>query len=184
VSRRVTCIALCSTLLLVSVLASPAAAAVPKESRWVADVHRAMSGSRAYVDKRVSRGGTKLAVNFDIDNTTLASHYDYGNPVAVVLRFARHARGQGVILLFNTGRIQSHLGKARRQLRKAGYVVTEICGRKSGHERLAASKERCRRRFVRDGYTIIANVGNRKTDFLGGNYERAFRLPNYHNQLG
>ena len=31
---------------------------------------------------------------------------------------------------------------------------------------------------------IIANVGNRCTDFVGGDYERAYRLPNYGNRLG
>jgi hypothetical protein len=37
---------------------------------------------------------------------------------------------------------------------------------------------------VADGYTVVANVGNRATDFEGGDYERAFSLPNYGNQLG
>lgn len=30
---------------------------------------------------------------------------------------------------------------------------------------------------------MIANVGNRRTDVIGGNYEKAFRLPNYDHQL-
>ncbi len=45
-------------------------------------------------------------------------------------------------------------------------------------------KERCRSTYVAQGYTIIANVGNHSTDFTGGDYERAYRLPNYHNRLG
>ena len=61
-------------------------------------------------------------------------------------------------------------------------MVTEVCGRAHG-EGLVHGKQRCRRHFVDEGYTIIANVGNRSTDFTGGNYERAFRLPNYGNQL-
>jgi hypothetical protein len=36
---------------------------------------------------------------------------------------------------------------------------------------------------VDEGYTIVANVGNRSTDFLGGSYQRAFRLPDYALQL-
>jgi hypothetical protein len=69
------------------------------------------------------------------------------------------------------------------RLRAAGFTVTAICGRASSEEGLSHSKQRCRRHFVRHGYTIIANVGNRSTDFTGGNYERAFRLRNYGNQL-
>jgi hypothetical protein len=30
---------------------------------------------------------------------------------------------------------------------------------------------------------LIANIGNRSTDFVGGNYLRAYRLPNYGGQL-
>ena len=35
-----------------------------------------------------------------------------------------------------------------------------------------------------NGFTIIANIGNRTTDFYGNNYEKAYRLPNYGNRLG
>ena len=98
-------------------------------------------------------------------------------------RFARYARSQGVTLLFNTGRERGHLAGVARSLRRVGYDVREICGRKPG-ETLSHSKQRCRAHFVAEGYTLIANVGNRSTDFTGGNYERAFRLPNYGNVLG
>ena len=58
-----------------------------------------------------------------------------------------------------------------------------MCGRISTGEALEDSKQRCRRHFVAEGYTIIANVGNRSTDFVGGDYRRAFRLPSYRDQL-
>jgi len=165
-------------------LSPPATAALASKSRWEADVDTAMSGSHRYVDNRVARGGSKLAVNFDIDNTTLASYYAPGQPVARVLRFAKYARSRGVRLLFNTARPagDGRLLRARRSLEKVGYQVAGICGRKEG-ETLAHGKQRCRRYFVSQGYTLIANVGNRDTDFVGGDYERAFRLPNYNNQL-
>ena len=37
---------------------------------------------------------------------------------------------------------------------------------------------------MNNGYRMIANIGNRRTDFVGGNYMRAYRLPNYGNRLG
>jgi hypothetical protein len=33
------------------------------------------------------------------------------------------------------------------------------------------------------GYTIIANIGNRPTDLVGGHAERTFQLPDYDGQL-
>ena len=160
------------------------AAALPSKDKWQADVRMAMSGSHRYVGRRVAKGGRRLAVNFDIDNTTLATHYAAGKPVARVLHFAEFARRHGVRLLFNTARPQGdgRLRKAKRQLERASYRVAEICGRRQG-ERLAQGKRRCRKHFVNEGYTLIMNVGNRKTDFVGGNYEKAFRLANYHNRL-
>ena len=183
--RRLFVSALGCGILLTTWAAAPAQAALPSKKTWLADVSEAMRGSQRYVDNRVAGGGSHLAINFDIDNTSLATHYDPGKPVRVVLRFANNARGQGVKLLFNTGRLRGdgRLVRAKRELRAAGYRVTEICGRKQG-ESLGHSKQRCRRHFVAEGYTLIANVGNRRTDFTGGNYERAFRLPSYHNQLG
>src|SRR6188472_2308619 len=139
------------------VLPLPAQAAdVPSKERWLADTRQAMYGSRAYVDRRVSQGGGRLAVNFDIDNTSLATYYAKGTAVPVVLRFARHARGHGVTLLFNTGRARGHLAGVARSLRRVGYDVREICGRRPG-ESLSHSKQRCRAHFVAEGYTLVAN---------------------------
>ena len=176
--------ALFTCLLLVLTAAPPATAALPSKETWLADVRAAMNGSHRQLDRRVEQGGGQLAVNFDIDNTTLASHYDPGAPVDRVLRFANYARSKGVSLLFNTARLRGdgRKLKAKTQLERAGYVVAGICMRRKG-EGLVHSKTRCRRTFVARGYTLVANVGNRATDFEGGYYERAYHLPNYDNQL-
>ncbi len=70
-----------------------------------------------------------------------------------------------------------------RQLRSVGYPVDGICLRISSREPLGASKQRCRTRFKRDGYQLVANVGNRATDFTGGGYGRGFKLPDYAGRL-
>jgi hypothetical protein len=184
--RRLVLAVLTCALVLPAWSAGPASAAsLPSKKQWLADVSASLKGSSPYVDRRVAAGGSKLAVNFDIDNTALASHYAYGKAVPSTLRFANHARGKGVTLLFNTGRVKGdgRLLKAKQQLTRAGYHVAEICGRTSSRETLTHSKQRCRQHFVNEGYTIIANVGNRRTDFVGGSYERAYRLPNYANKL-
>jgi hypothetical protein len=164
------------------------AARMPTEKQWVSDTYKALNGSRIYVRDRVARagsdqGGSKLALNLDIDNTSLATYYDRGKPVAATLRLVKYAKSKGVYILFNTGRNVKLRSSTIAQLKKAGYPVDGLCAHYKG-EPLRHSKQRCRQSFVNNGFTIIANIGNRSTDFVGGNYERAFRLPNYGNRLG
>ncbi len=182
-TRRVLTVAICLLTFFAATPSAYAGDSMPSKREWRHDVRVAMAGSGHYVDDRVAAGGTMLAINFDIDNTSMATYYAEGKPVRRVLKFAKRANAQGVHLLFNTGRTADKLGDMEAQLIHAGYAVAEICTREEGM-RLAKSKQSCRRHFVEEGYTIIANVGNRRTDFVGGNYERAFRLPNYRNRLG
>lgn len=160
------------------------AAGLPSKSVWLADVSTAMAGSLTYLDRRVARAGDgeSLAIVLDIDNTSIATEYAWPQPVKRVRTFALHAAAQGVAVYFITGRMQSQVSEVAPVLRKAGYRFARICGRRPG-ESLAASKQRCRRWVAAKGYTIVANVGNRSTDFVGKNCERAFKLPNYDNQL-
>jgi hypothetical protein len=163
--------------------ATPAAhASQPGKEQWQADVRQAMRGSIDYLDARVPRGGGRLAIVLDIDNTSLATEYDWPQPVRPTLRFARHGHRLGVGVFFVTGRYSDHLGGARRALKRAGYPITGMCGRRHG-EAIAHGKQRCRRQITRGGWHVIANVGNRRTDFVGANYERAFKLPSYGGRL-
>jgi hypothetical protein len=158
---------------------------LPSEKRWRADVSQTMKGSRAYLRRVVATGNGTFAINLDIDNTSLATHYRPGSAVRAVRALARLAEADGVAVMFNTGRLDAHDKSSRRQLRKAGFPVTEICGQTDTSEALAHSKPRCREQFVSEGYTIVANVGNNHTDFSGtSDYDRAFRLPNYGGRLG
>jgi len=160
------------------------AEALPSKRVWLADVSKAMTGSIRYLDDRVAAAGSGqgLAIVLDIDNTSIATHYAWPDPVLRVRTFARHARALGIKVYFVTGRLRTDVPNVRPVLRRAGYTFASVCGRNKG-ESLTASKQRCRRWITGAGNTIVANVGNRSTDFAGGNYERAFRLPNYGNQL-
>jgi hypothetical protein len=168
-------------------LVAPAAGAaqrLPSEREWRADVREAMSGGRAYLTRRAERGGGRLAINLDIDNTALASRYDHGEATPPVLRFARRAHRLGMGVFFNTARARGdgNLHRAAERLRDAGYVVDRICGRRHG-ESIVEGKQRCRRQFRDRGYRLVANVGNRRTDFVGRGYERKFKLPSYGGRL-
>ncbi|QIG44993.1 acid phosphatase [Nocardioides anomalus] len=153
---------------------------VPTREQWLADVKTAMAGSRAYVKQRAADAapGERLAVNFDIDNTVIATYYDGGGAIPLMKRFARLLGRLDVDLVFNTGRLANQRNRTVTQLTRAGFDVADVCLRAKG-ETLPVGKQRCRDGFAADGYTLIANVGNNDTDFVGDGYERAYRLPNY-----
>ena len=183
-SRRLPAAVLVAVCLVLTVMVpSSDAARMPSKKKWTADTYKALYGSRAYVRDRVAKGGSKLALNLDIDNTSLATYYATGKAVPGTLRLVRYAKSKGVSILFNTGRNVSARKQTIAGLKRAGYPVDGLCAHYKG-ESLQASKQRCRQSFVNNGFTIIANIGNRSTDFTGANYERAYRLPNYANRLG
>lgn len=178
--------ALLSTAALGLGTVSPAQArTAPAETTWAADVATVMLGSQAALRQRVAIAGPdeRLAINLDIDNTSLATFYDRGRPVRKVRNLARRADRLGVTVFFNTGRLRSNLGDVPQQLRRAGYAVGGICTRRPD-ELLIEGKQRCRASFVARGFTIVANVGNNDTDLAGGDYERAYLLPDYDGSLG
>jgi predicted secreted acid phosphatase len=158
---------------------------VPTRAQWLADVKGAMQESRPYVRQRVAAQTTDetLAVNFDIDNTVIATFYDGGGAIPKMHKFARLLDKLGVALVFNSGRLANQQQRTVNQLTRAGFSVAGVCLRNKG-ETLPVGKQRCRDRFIAEGYTLIANVGNNPTDFEGDGYERAFMLPNYGGVLG
>ncbi|MET9144562.1 HAD family acid phosphatase [Streptomyces sp. NPDC004042] len=164
-------------------VAPRAAAPLPDYATWQSDVREVMDPSVPYLEDRVARGGAKLAVVLDIDNTSLETEYHPGAPNKPVREFAEAAASHHVAVLVATARKQSGRSAALSALEKAGYpVVTEICLKKNESHAVDV-KIRCRKQFVSEGYTLIANVGNRPGDFEYKNYERGFKLPDYDGQL-
>ena len=169
--------------LTVLVPSSADAAAMPSKKKWVADTYKALNGSRIYVRDRVAEGGTKLG----------AQPRHRQHLAGDVLRHRQAGRGDAAAgeVRQEQGRLHPVQHRPQRKpraktiagLKRAGYPVDGLCAHYKG-EALRHSKQRCRQSFVNNGFTIIANIGNRSTDFVGGNYERAYRLPNYGNRLG
>jgi hypothetical protein len=169
--------------------AATRAAPMPSQRQWEADVWDVMGGSLAYLRQRARQARQsgvpvrRLALNLDIDNTSLASYYDRGAAVPAVLRFAREADRLGMQVFFNSHRPRSSWRTTRRALGRVGYPVDRLCLARRG-ERVVHSKRRCRASFTGAGYRLVANVGNRSTDFVGGGYDRAYKLPDYGGRLG
>lgn len=183
--HRVLLAAVLLALVAATTTAAPASArALPSKATWSKAVKKAMTGSQAYLTDRVDAAdGAPLAINLDIDNTSLQTTYRRGRAVRPVLALATLAHELGVAVFFNTGRTSVKASGVAAQLQKVGYTVDSLCTRELG-ETLVEGKQRCRASFVAQGYTIVANVGNNPTDFEGGDYERAFTLPNYRGRLG
>ena len=109
----------------------------PARSSGSSDTYKAperLADLRARPGRR--KGGTKLALNLDIDNTSLATYYDTGKPVAATLRLVKYAKSKGVYILFNTGRnvslraktIASSSAPATRSTASAPTTRARRCG--------------------------------------------------------
>ncbi|MFE0020157.1 HAD family acid phosphatase [Amycolatopsis sp. NPDC059021] len=156
---------------------------LPSYEQWQADVRKVMDPAIPYLNDRVAQGGKKLAIVLDIDNTSLETEYHRGAPNKPVLAFAKAAADKGVSVLIATARKESGKSGALSELKKAGYpAITEIC-LKQDESHAVDVKIRCRKEFVSEGYTLIANVGNRPGDLEYKNYERGFKLPDYDGRL-
>ena len=114
---------------------------VPTRTQWLADVKAAMQGSRGYVRERAAAApeGEMLAINFDIDNTVIATYYDGGGPIPLMSRFSRLLDRLDVAMVFNTGRRADQYKRTMRQLTRAGFPVAGLCLRDKGETLAVAS---------------------------------------------
>ncbi|MGH3427557.1 MAG: HAD family acid phosphatase [Terriglobales bacterium] len=163
----------------VSTASRSSTAALPSYEGWQNDVKRVTTPAIPWLQHRVARGGAKLAIVLDIDNTSLETHYHRGAPNKPVLAVATWAHEHQVAVLFVTLRDEADRKNTTNQLTEAGYPVDALCMKTTGE----ATKPRCRQKLTDDGYTITANIGNRPTDMRGGNYEKKFQLPDYNGAL-
>ncbi|MEU3301875.1 MULTISPECIES: HAD family acid phosphatase [unclassified Streptomyces] len=158
---------------------------------WQRDVSAVVATARPYIEQRTAdASGRRLAMVLDIDNTSLETdfHYfwEYPTPaVKQVLDLARYADSRGVDIFFVTARPGIIESLTSYNLHKAGYPVDGLYVRSIPDlfEEVSAYKTGKRAEIEAKGYTIIANVGNRSSDLVGGHAERTFKLPDYDGKL-
>lgn len=171
------------------------------------EVTRIAAAANQYLSRRLPRGiprynktAQKLAVVFDIDETTLSNvrHIqanDYGYipkvwdawvaegqataifPVQAVYNTAVNAK---VDVFFITGRSPDGAAATERNLRQVGYETWARIIYKPADfaESTRAFKIDARRKLAAEGYLIILNIGDQNSDLIGGYAERFFKLPN------
>lgn len=153
-----------------------------------------------WIEQRAAKGGAGLTVVFDLDETLLSnwpliSRQDFGYvPVewnrwveagaAPAIEPVRDlflaARRLGVDVVFVTGRRERDRAGTERNLRAIGCAdyARLICKGDNDTRTSAAFKTEVRRELTAGGRTLIANIGDQKSDLDGGGAERNFKLPN------
>ncbi|QFR01936.1 hydrolase [Streptomyces phaeolivaceus] len=200
VGRRITTVAAVAVLGLgasmaaaVPVAAAPSEAAVSATAAevdyatWQTDVKAVIDTATPYIQQRTANSsGQKLAIVFDIDNTTLETHYTpwYNLPTPALkpsLALAKYAKSRGVDVFFVTARPGIIESVTEWNLETVGYPVDGLYVRDLPDlfAEVSAYKTASRADIESDGYTIIANVGNNTTDLVGGHAERTYKLPDY-----
>jgi predicted secreted acid phosphatase len=168
--------------------ATASAADVDYET-WKRDVKAVIDQARPYVEQRTQTpGGQKQAIVLDIDNTSLESDFTFSYPapaVEPVLQLAQYAHTRGVALFFVTARPDILTLPTQYNLEKVGYPVAGLYvrGLPDLFDEVGAYKTAKRAQIEKNGYTIIANIGNSPTDLVGGHAEKTFKLPDYDGQL-
>lgn len=158
---------------------------------WQGDVRAVIDQAKPYVQQRTANAaGQKLALVFDIDNTTLETDfhpwYQLPTPaVAPSLDLARYARSRGVDIFFISARPGIISAETKWNLNSVGYPVSGLYTRDLPDlfDEVSSYKTGKRAQIESQGYTIIANVGNNDSDLVGGHAERTFKLPDYDGQL-
>ncbi|NEA48658.1 HAD family acid phosphatase [Streptomyces sp. SID10815] len=157
---------------------------------WQQDCQAVMDRALPYLEQRIAqaRPGEKQAIVLDVDNTALETDFGFSFPQPAnkpVLTAARYAQEHGVALFFVTARPGIVAAPTEWNLEHDGYRVTglRVRGLLDLFKDVAAYKTAQRTAIEKDGYTIIANIGNSATDLSGGHAEQTFKLPDYDGQL-
>ncbi|MCX7117079.1 MAG: HAD family acid phosphatase [Legionellales bacterium] len=143
----------------------------------------------------------KLAMVLDIDETSLSNYnkmlehqFTYNKKqfhqdilaadapvIKPMLLFFDNALKHGVTLFFITGRQESERLATVKNLTDAGYHNWSGLYMKPTHYNKASImpfKIASRKTISKQGYTIIASIGDQESDLKGGYAEKTFKLPN------
>lgn len=167
------------------------------------DLTTATRGATAFLRARKAPGDEKLAVIFDIDETTLSNlphmkKTDWGYQPKVWDAWVATAEGEAIEplrkiyqlaveldykIIFLTGRTEADRSATARNLRQEGMGTYDrlILRPRRGtapYEKAIVFKTNVRKKLEDEGYTIVANFGDQTSDLEGGYSERTYKLPN------
>jgi hypothetical protein len=163
---------------------------------WDADIDRVIRRARRQVARHVT--DHRPALVLDIDDTSLSNYdclkavdFDRSKggcgartdlpPIRQTRSLYRFARRNHVTVFFITGRRAKARATTITNLRGAGYSGKLRVRLRPNRERPGTHdgwKARTRGAITARGYTIVANVGDQRSDLTGGHALRTFKLPN------
>lgn len=176
-----------------------------ESGEYARTVREVAEEAKAWLRERVRRAEVegkkeRLAVVFDVDETLLdntahmlAQDFGYVPPVwfawveegripamGPVREVYALARELGVAVVIVTGRPERLRAATEKNLRAIGCTeIAKVMMRPEGaKETSAAMKFAQRQQLAAEGFVIIANLGDQRSDFAGGGAERDFKLPN------
>lgn len=170
------------------------------------DVRGIVASAQKYLALRITENEQqqkpkKLAIVFDIDETTL-SNYDYmkkhdfgGTLLAFDNNVLKHrlpaikavkslydfAQRNKVSIFFVTGRKPLTRLATVTNLKSAGYNKwQQVYFKPQRYQKgsVVAYKAGIRKQIETKGYTIVENIGDQKSDLDGGHAEKSYKLPN------
>lgn len=170
------------------------------------EIEHVTNQARAYINQEIKinnqrKNKQKLALILDIDETSLSNykhiierdfmsdlagiHQDIllsdASAIQPTLDLYNDAIKQGVSVFFITGRDSSELEATKTNLLKAGYKDwSEVMVRSQKYkgEPAISYKTQMRDLIAKQGYTIIASIGDQYSDLIGGYAAKEFKLPN------
>jgi len=143
----------------------------------------------------------KPAIVLDIDETTLSNYSDIakrdfggtmdafrkdmvkGTDPAIepMLKLYRYAKSNNIAVFFITGRMEDKRSITIANLENAGYHDWDGLTLRKGKFQTAPAavyKTAKRKELTEQGYDIILNIGDQKSDLRGGYADKRFKLPN------
>ena len=168
--------------------------------QYLREVDAVAARAKSWVEARAARGGSRLTVVFDLDETLLfnwplMSAMDFGYVPAEWDRWVAEAKAPaiqpvrdvfltarrlGVDVVIVTGRPESTRASTEQNLRAVDCAdfAALICRPDGDRGTNASFKSAARQQLIAERRTIIANIGDQASDLVGGSAERTFKLPN------
>lgn len=167
------------------------------------DIEKTIADAMRYLKLSLEKGmpqGKKPAIVLDIDETALSNYDDMlkmnfggtyeqireaetkGTDPAIkpTLKLYRFAKDNKVAVFFITGRKETERDATIKNLEAVGYHGWEGLILRNGdheHDSAVQYKSAMRAQIEKEGYHIILNIGDQKSDLTGTNTGKGFKLP-------
>lgn len=169
---------------------------------YMHDIDNVIKHALSYVQLRLEQPhNKKMAIVLDIDETSLSNYDDmqkmgFGGSIQDIrqaedrakdpailptLQLYRFAKTNGISVFFITGRFEEERTVTAANLKSAGYDNWDgLILRGKRYEVVPAEvyKTAMRKQLEQNGYDIILNIGDQKSDLIGGYADKTFKLSN------